>query len=60
MTRFGLWVLVWLRAVLAQRRARRARFQLRDARFTGQGLQPGLTLADWSAVAGDIYRGRGG
>lgn len=49
-----------LRAVLAQRRARRARFQLRDASFKGKGLQPGVSLADWSAVAAEIYGGRGG
>jgi hypothetical protein len=49
-----------LRAVLAQRRARRARFQLRDASFKGKGLQPGVSLADWSDVAAEIYNGRGG
>jgi hypothetical protein len=49
-----------LRAVLAQRRARRARFQLRDASFKGKGLQPGVSLADWNDVAAEIYSGRGG
>ncbi len=49
-----------LRAVLAQRRARRPRFQLRDASFKGKGLQPGVHLADWSDVAAAIYSGRGG
>ena len=49
-----------LRAVLTQRRARRARFQLRDASFKGNGLQPGVQLADWSDVAAQIYGGRGG
>lgn len=49
-----------LRAVLAQRRAKRARFQLRDASFKGKGLQPGVHLADWSDIAAEIYGGRGG
>lgn len=49
-----------LRAVLSQRRARRARYQLRDASFKGKGLQPGVSLADWSNVTAEIYGGRGG
>lgn len=49
-----------LREVLARRRARRTRFQLRDASFAGDGLQPGVDLSDWSTVAADIYGGRGG
>lgn len=49
-----------LRAVLSQRRARRARFELRDASFEGKGLQPGVSLADWNHVAAEIYGGRGG
>ena len=49
-----------LREVLARRRTRRARFQLRDASFAGHGLQPGVDLSDWSTVAAEIYGGRGG
>lgn len=49
-----------LRVVLAERRARRARFQLRDASFKGKGLQPGVQLADWSTIVADVYSGRGG
>lgn len=48
-----------LRAVLAQRHRRQARFQLRDASFKGEGLQPRVNLADWSRVAAEIYTGRG-
>jgi len=49
-----------LREVLAKRRARRARFRLRDASFKGKGLRPGADLSDWSAIASSIYGGRGG
>ena len=49
-----------LRTVLQQRRARRTRFQLRDASFKGEGVQAGVDLADWSAVAATIYKDRGG
>lgn len=49
-----------LREVLARRRARRARFRLRDASFHGNGLQSGVDLADWNAVVAEIYGGRGG
>lgn len=49
-----------LREVLARHRSRRPRFRLRDASFGGDGLQPGVDLADGSAVAALIYGGRGG
>jgi hypothetical protein len=49
-----------LREVLARRRAKRTRFQLRDASFTGKGLQPGVDLSDWSALSAAIYGERGG
>lgn len=49
-----------LREVLARRRTRRTRFQLRDASFTGEGLQPGVDVSDWGAIASAIYGGRGG
>ncbi|MBU6367112.1 MAG: type II toxin-antitoxin system VapB family antitoxin [Gemmatimonadetes bacterium] len=49
-----------LREVLARHRTRRPRFRLRDASFAGEGLQPGVDLADWGAVAAEVYRGRGG
>jgi hypothetical protein len=48
-----------LREVLARRR-RRARFRLRDASFKGKGVQPGVDLNDWAAIASTIYGGRGG
>ena len=48
-----------LRAVLGQRRARPARFLLRDASFSGKGVQPGVDLSRWETVARDTYGGRG-
>lgn len=49
-----------LREVLARRRTRRARFRLRDASFKGKGLQAGIDLSEWTAIASTIYGGRGG
>lgn len=49
-----------LRDVLARHRKRRARFELRDASFGGEGLQPGVDLTDWAAISSEIYGGRGG
>ena len=49
-----------LREVLARRRTRRARFRLRDASFKGKGLQAGVDLSEWTAIASTIYGGRGG
>lgn len=48
-----------LREVLARRREQRACFELRDASFVGRGLQPGVDPSDWSAIASEIYEGRG-
>ena len=47
-------------AVLQRRRGPRSRFELRDASFRGQGVQPGVDLGDWDAVTAMIYDGRGG
>lgn len=49
-----------LRTVLAKYRPRRGRFELRDASFTGKGLQPGVELSNWERVANLVYEGRGG
>lgn len=49
-----------LRAVLGQRRAKGAPFQLRSASFKGKGLQPGLQGADWEDIRERLYEGRGG
>jgi len=48
-----------LRRVLAERRAKTTPFRLRDARFRGEGLQPGVVSGDWDAIRGEIYEGRG-
>ena len=34
-------------------------FQLRDARFEGEGLQPGVSSSDWEAIRREVYEGRG-
>ena len=34
-------------------------FQLRDARFEGEGLQPGVASGEWEALRAAIYEGRG-
>jgi hypothetical protein len=34
-------------------------FELRDARFEGEGLQPGVASAEWEAIRAAIYEGRG-
>jgi hypothetical protein len=47
-----------LREVLEQRRQRGA-FHLRDASFSGQGLQPDIADGSWTAVRSLIYEGRG-
>ncbi len=49
-----------LRTVLANRRAQGADFRLRDARFKGKGLQPGVELGEWDRVLQASYEGRGG
>src|SRR5262249_34826496 len=48
-----------LRRGLAQRRGRGGPLRLRDARFRGKGLQPGVASGDWEAIRGEIYEGRG-
>ena len=49
-----------LREVLIRREVRHARFQLRDASFHGNGLQPGIDPTNWRIVATEIDGGRGG
>jgi hypothetical protein len=48
-----------LRRVLADRRARRAGFRLRDASVPGEGLSPELAGESWPAIRDTIYRERG-
>ena len=48
-----------LRRVLADRRARRAGFRLRDASFSGEGLSPEFAGESWPAFRDTIYRERG-
>ena len=48
-----------LRKVLSGRRSAGS-FQLRQASFKGQGVQPGLTEGDWSRIREIAYEGRGG
>ena len=47
-----------LRAVLAARKAS-GPVRLRDASFTGHGLQPGVREGDWETIRDLIYEGRG-
>jgi hypothetical protein len=48
-----------LRRALASRK-RDAAFQLRDASFTGEGLQPGVANGSWERMRDSAYEGRGG
>ncbi len=48
-----------LHHVLRERR-RRSSFQLRDASFPGQGLQPEFREGEWQRVREAAYEGRGG
>jgi hypothetical protein len=48
-----------LRRVLADRRSRRARFHMRDASFSGDGLSPEFAGESWPAIRDTIYRERG-
>jgi len=47
-----------LRRVLADAKSPNE-FQLRDARFEGEGLQPGVSSGEWEGVRAAIYEGRG-
>jgi hypothetical protein len=49
-----------LRQVIAERRARKKPFKLRDGSFGGEGLQPEFADADWDKFLSAIYEGRGG
>jgi hypothetical protein len=48
-----------LRHVLRERRQKR-RFELRDASFRGNGLQPEFREGDWQRIRDAAYEGRGG
>jgi hypothetical protein len=48
-----------LRDVLKRRLTRPAQFELRDASFGGDGLQPGVALSDWASIRGEIRRESG-
>lgn len=48
-----------LRRILSERK-RRGKFKLRDATFTGEGLQSHLEGANWERIRDLIYEGRGG
>lgn len=48
-----------LRRLLDERRGR-GRFELRDASFNGNGLQPGQQESNWAEARELIYEGRGG
>jgi hypothetical protein len=41
-------------------RLRRTKFQLRDARFGGRGLQAEFREGDWQRIREAAYEGRGG
>ena len=49
-----------LRDALAQKKRQRGKFRLVTHTFKGNGLQPGLSWDDWSALRSMIYEGRGG
>jgi Arc/MetJ family transcription regulator len=48
-----------LRQIVAERRRRRKAFRLRDASFTGRGLQPEFQGAGWDQIRDAIYQGQG-
>ena len=48
-----------LRREVTERRRRRRRFELRDASFTGRGLQPEFRDAGWDRIRDAIYEGHG-
>ncbi len=47
-----------LRRVIAERR-QAGPVELRDARVSGRGLQPGFASAGWDAIREAAYEGRG-
>jgi hypothetical protein len=47
-----------LRHALAERQSART-FQLRDASFKGEGLQPGVADATWERIRDLVYEGHG-
>lgn len=47
-----------LRSVLRER-SRKGAFRLRDATFSGNGLQPEFRGADWERIREAAYEGRG-
>lgn len=49
-----------LRHMLAERKRRRKKFTLRDASFTGNGLQPAFQDAGWDRFRDAVYESRGG
>lgn len=49
-----------LREAIAREGAGEAAGAIRTHTFRGQGLQPGLSWADWAAVRERAYEGRGG
>jgi hypothetical protein len=49
-----------LRHFLESQPAASGRFTLKDCSFTGDGLQPGVSLSDWTALRASMYEGRGG
>jgi hypothetical protein len=58
-TTFKALVEEGLRRVLDEH-SRRSEFQLRDAGFQGEGLNPDFADASWSEIRGAAYRDRGG
>jgi Arc/MetJ family transcription regulator len=48
-----------LRDVLKRRLTRPAQFELRDASFRGNGLQPGVDQSDWASIRSEIRRASG-
>jgi hypothetical protein len=48
-----------LRYVVAERRRRRRRFELRDASFGGNGLQPEFRDAGWDRIRDAVHEGHG-
>lgn len=58
-TTFRALVEEGLRTVLGTRKGKAERFRLRDASFKGKGVQPGVDVRDWDAIASQIYEGRG-